>query len=274
MIDSNCSCATRRRCPSSGTPCGWYARIGRRSIGAGLRGPLQLATPACLHPADRQETADARRPTVALNRKARHEFTIDEMFEAGSCRPARRSSRSARARQHRQCLRARRARRGVAHRRGHRAVRAGNRYNHDPKRTRKLLLHGARSMSCWAGPKAKGQTDRPASPVPQPGQGQDRTRSGPRQAAPRPSSRYRRSRRPSAISRPAGRRAPRSLTQGGPCPAPPPPSRRPVKPPSLLVGPSPAAWSWGAALQPTSRRADAPDGSAARGEMPPGAAAP
>ena len=36
--------------------------------------------------------------TIAVNRKARHDYTIEDTLEAGSCCPARRSRASARAR--------------------------------------------------------------------------------------------------------------------------------------------------------------------------------
>ena len=47
----------------------------------------------------------------------------------------------------------------MADRRRHRAVRAGgNRYNHEPKRTRKLLLHRRQIDELLGRAKAKGQT--------------------------------------------------------------------------------------------------------------------
>ena len=46
----------------------------------------------------------------------------------------------------------------MAGRRPHRAVREGNRYNHEPKRTRKLLLHRSEIDELLGKTKAKGQT--------------------------------------------------------------------------------------------------------------------
>jgi SsrA-binding protein len=97
--------------------------------------------------------------TVALNRKARHEFTIDETFEAGlvltgteikSVRAGKVSLADAYAR--------------VEHDEAwligaHIAPWAqGNRYNHEPKRMRKLLLHRSQIDELLGRAKAKGQT--------------------------------------------------------------------------------------------------------------------
>ena len=98
--------------------------------------------------------------TVALNRKPRREFTIDDTFEAGlvSGRRPIKSIRAGKA-EHQQPLCPHRARRGVAHRRRHRALRGqGNRYNHDPKRTRKLLEDSKQMDELLGRAKAKGQT--------------------------------------------------------------------------------------------------------------------
>ena len=80
--------------------------------------------------------------TVALNRRARHEFTIDDTFEAGivltgteikSIRAGKANIANAYAR----------IEKGEAWLVGADIApfEQGNRYNHDPKRTRKLLLH-------------------------------------------------------------------------------------------------------------------------------------
>ena len=80
--------------------------------------------------------------TVALNRRARHDFTIDETFEAGivltgteikSVRAGKVNISNAYAR----------IEKGEAWLIGADIApfEQGNRYNHDPKRTRKLLLH-------------------------------------------------------------------------------------------------------------------------------------
>jgi SsrA-binding protein len=97
--------------------------------------------------------------TVALNRRARHEFTIDETFEAGlvltgteikSIRAGKVNLADAYAR--------------VEHDEAwligaHIAPWAqGNRYNHEPKRMRKLLLHRSEIDELMGRAKAKGQT--------------------------------------------------------------------------------------------------------------------
>jgi SsrA-binding protein len=97
--------------------------------------------------------------TVALNRRARHEFTIDETFEAGlvltgteikSIRAGKVNLADAYAR--------------VEHDEAwligaHIAPWAqGNRYNHEPKRIRKLLLHRSEIDELMGRAKAKGQT--------------------------------------------------------------------------------------------------------------------
>jgi SsrA-binding protein len=97
--------------------------------------------------------------TVALNRRARHDFTIDETFEAGivltgteikSIRAGRANLSDAYAR--------------VEHDEAwligaHIApFEQGNRYNHEPKRVRKLLLHRSEIDELLGRAKAKGQT--------------------------------------------------------------------------------------------------------------------
>jgi SsrA-binding protein len=97
--------------------------------------------------------------TVALNRKARHEFTIDETFEAGlvltgteikSIRAGRANIANAYAR----------IERGEAWLVGADIApfEQGNRNNHDPKRIRKLLLHRRQIDELLGKTKAKGQT--------------------------------------------------------------------------------------------------------------------
>jgi SsrA-binding protein len=97
--------------------------------------------------------------TIALNRRARHEFTIEESFEAGivltgteikSIRNRKVSLADAYARiEH-----------GEAWLIGlHIAPwETGNRYNHEPKRTRKLLLHRAQIDELLGKTKSKGLT--------------------------------------------------------------------------------------------------------------------
>ena len=97
--------------------------------------------------------------TVALNRKARHDFTIDETFEAGivltgteikSLRAGKANLSSSYAR----------VERGEAWLIGADIApfEGGNRYNHEPKRNRKLLLHRAQIDELMGRAKAKGQT--------------------------------------------------------------------------------------------------------------------
>ena len=152
--------------------------------------------------------------TVALNRRARHDFTIDETFEAGIVLTGTEiKSHPGRQGQPVRRLRPDRARRGVADRRPHRAVRAGgNRYNHEPKRTRKLLLHRSEIDELLGKTKAKGQTIVPLRLyINEQGPGQDRARARPRQAAPRPPPRHRRPRRAARRRPRAGRRAARPV---------------------------------------------------------------
>jgi SsrA-binding protein len=97
--------------------------------------------------------------TIALNRRARHEFTIDETFEAGlvltgteikSVRAGKVNIASAYAR----------IERDEAWLIGADIApwAQGNRYNHEPKRTRKLLLRRSEIDELLGRAKAKGQT--------------------------------------------------------------------------------------------------------------------
>ena len=97
--------------------------------------------------------------TVALNRRARHDFTIDETFEAGivlygteikSIRMGKANLSDAYARVERDeawLIGAHIA-----------PFEQANRYNHEPKRTRKLLLHRSEIDELLGRTKAKGQT--------------------------------------------------------------------------------------------------------------------
>jgi SsrA-binding protein len=97
--------------------------------------------------------------TVALNRKARHEFSIDETFEAGivltgteikSVRAGKANISNAYAR----------IEKGEAWLIGADIApfEQGNRYNHDPKRNRKLLLHRRQIDELLGRAQQKGQT--------------------------------------------------------------------------------------------------------------------
>jgi SsrA-binding protein len=97
--------------------------------------------------------------TVALNRRARHDFTIDETFEAGivlygteikSMRMGNANLSDAYARVEKDeawLIGAHIA-----------PFEQANRYNHEPKRTRKLLLHRSEIDELLGRAKAKGQT--------------------------------------------------------------------------------------------------------------------
>ena len=104
--------------------------------------------------------------TVALNRRARHEFTIDETFEAGivltgteikSIRAGKANLSDAYAR----------IERGEAWLIGAHIApfEAGNRYNHEPKRIRKLLLRRSEIDELLGRTKAEGPDDRAAPAV-------------------------------------------------------------------------------------------------------------
>jgi len=97
--------------------------------------------------------------TVALNRRARHDFTIDETFEAGlvltgteikSVRAGKANISNAYAR----------IERGEAWLIGADIApfEQGNRYNHEPKRNRKLLLHRREIDELLGRAQQKGQT--------------------------------------------------------------------------------------------------------------------
>ena len=97
--------------------------------------------------------------TVALNRRARHDFTIDETFEAGIVLTGTEIK----------SLRAGKVQLSDAYARVERdeawligahiaPFEQASRYNHEPKRTRKLLLHRSEIDELLGRAKAKGQT--------------------------------------------------------------------------------------------------------------------
>ena len=106
-----------------------------------------------------EETDMRDEQTVALNRRARHDFTIDETFEAGivlygteikSIRMGKANLSDAYARVERDeawLIGAHIA-----------PFEQANRYNHEPKRIRKLLLHRSEIDELLGRAKAKGQT--------------------------------------------------------------------------------------------------------------------
>ena len=97
--------------------------------------------------------------TVAQNRRARHDFTIDETFEAGIVLTGTEIK----------SLRAGKVQLSDAYARVERdeawligahiaPFEQASRYNHEPKRTRKLLLHRSEIDELLGRAKAKGQT--------------------------------------------------------------------------------------------------------------------
>jgi len=97
--------------------------------------------------------------TVALNRKARHEFTIDETFEAGIVLTGT-EIKSVRAGKVNIANAYARIEKGEAWLIGADIApfAQGNRYNHDPKRNRKLLLHRREIDELLGRAQQKGQT--------------------------------------------------------------------------------------------------------------------
>ena len=97
--------------------------------------------------------------TVALNRRARHEFTIEESFEAGIVLTGT-EIKSIRAGKANIAHAYARIEKGEAWLIGADIApfEQGNRYNHDPKRDRKLLLHRREIDELLGRTKAKGLT--------------------------------------------------------------------------------------------------------------------
>ncbi len=97
--------------------------------------------------------------TIALNRRARHEFTIDETFEAGLVLTGT-EIKSIRAGKVNLSDAFARIERDEAWLIGAHIApfEQGNRNNHEPKRTRKLLLHRGEIDELLGRTKAKGQT--------------------------------------------------------------------------------------------------------------------
>jgi len=97
--------------------------------------------------------------TVALNRRARHEFSIDETFEAGLVLTGT-EIKSVRAGKVNIANAYARIEKGEAWLIGADIApfEQGNRYNHDPKRSRKLLLHRREIDELLGRAQQKGQT--------------------------------------------------------------------------------------------------------------------
>ena len=97
--------------------------------------------------------------TVALNRRARHEYTIDDTFEAGIALTGT-EIKSIRAGKVNLATSYARIEKDEAWLIGADIApwAEGNRWNHEPKRTRKLLLHRSEIDELLGRAKAKGQT--------------------------------------------------------------------------------------------------------------------
>jgi SsrA-binding protein len=97
--------------------------------------------------------------TIALNRRARHDFTIDETFEAGIVLTGT-EIKSIRAGTVNLSDAYARIERGEAWLVGAHIApfEQANRYNHEPKRTRKLLLRRSEIDELLGRTKSKGQT--------------------------------------------------------------------------------------------------------------------
>jgi len=97
--------------------------------------------------------------TIALNRRARHEFTIDDSFEAGIVLTGT-EIKSIRAHKVNLADAYVRIEKGEAWVLGMHIApwETGNRYNHEAKRPRKLLLHRAQITQLLSRTRQKGQT--------------------------------------------------------------------------------------------------------------------
>jgi SsrA-binding protein len=104
-------------------------------------------------------TTVADEKTIALNRRARHEYTIDETFEAGHVLTGT-EIKSVRAGKVNLADAYARVEKDEAWLIGAHIApfEQGNRYNHEPKRVRKLLLHRSEIDELLGRAKAKGQT--------------------------------------------------------------------------------------------------------------------
>ena len=141
-----------------------------------------------------------RRKTVALNRRARHEFSIEDTFEAGIVLTGT-EIKSIRAGKVNLADAYARIERDEAWLIGAHIApfEQANRYNHEPKRDPQAAPPPLRDRRAARQDEVEGPDARPAAPLPhRQGPGQARARARPRQAGPRPPPRHRRSRRRSA----------------------------------------------------------------------------
>jgi SsrA-binding protein len=122
------------------------ASVGAASGGLSVPGPI------------RQDSAVPEQ-TIAVNRRARHEFSIDETFEAGIALTGT-EIKSIRAGKVNLADAYARIERGEAWLIGAHIApfEQASRYNHEPKRERKLLLHRSEIDELLGRTKAKGQT--------------------------------------------------------------------------------------------------------------------
>src|SRR3990172_5213074 len=106
-----------------------------------------------------EQTSMGEEKTVALNRRARHEFSIEDTIEAGIVLSGT-EIKSLRARKANLAVSSARIERGEAWLIGAHIApwEAGNRFNHEPKRDRKLLLHRTEIDQLLGRTKAKGLT--------------------------------------------------------------------------------------------------------------------
>ena len=132
--------------------------------------------------------------TITVNRRARHEFSIDDSIEAGIVLTGT-EIKSIRADKVNLTDAFARIDAGEAWLVGAHIApwEGGNRHNHEPKRDRKLLLHRDQIDELLGKTKAEGPDARPAPAVHHGrGQGEARAGAGQGQAAPRPPARDRR----------------------------------------------------------------------------------
>jgi SsrA-binding protein len=141
----------RRRWPFSRSPCGWLA-ANRTPVppGAGVRAS---GLPR------KQGARNLPEKTIALNRRARHEFSFDDVVEAGVALTGT-EIKSIRAGKVNLADAFARIDHGEAWLVGAHIApwEGGNRMNHEPKRDRKLLLHRTEIDQLLGKTKAKGLT--------------------------------------------------------------------------------------------------------------------
>jgi SsrA-binding protein len=120
---------------------------------------LERRPPNLARRSSTKELSSMGEQTIALNRRARHEYTIDETFEAGLVLTGT-EIKSVRARKVNLADAYARVEHGEAWLIGAHIApfEGGNRLNHEPKRTRKLLLHRSEIDELLGRAKQKGQT--------------------------------------------------------------------------------------------------------------------